>query len=154
MKQVFKLPKLLKLPKPPKYGGFTLIEAIIVVAILTALTASAIYALSPGDKIASAEEAGLKQILISRVPTELTQHRLKNGDLSGFKLSDNSVVFMENWPGVKKTNKLKFTPTAQRLTLDMETTFDAANLMSTLAAMQSVNASITNKVLKVEYTIQ
>ncbi len=137
-----------------KHSGFTLIEVIIVVAVLAALTASAIYALSPGDKISSAEEAGLKQILISRVPTELTQHRLKNGDVSGFKLSANSVVFMENWPGVKKSNKLKFTPTAQKLTLEMETTFDATDLMNALAAMQNVTAGITSKVLKVEYTVQ
>ena len=142
------------LQRSTKHGGFTLIEVIIVVAVLTALTASAIYALAPGDKISSAEEAGLKQILISRVPTELTQHRLKNGDVSGFKLSDNSVVFMENWPGVKKSNKLKFTPTAQKLTLEMETTFDATNLMNTLTAMQNVTAGITSKVLKVEYTVQ
>ena len=148
MKHVFKLRRL------PRHGGFTLIEAIIVVAILAALTASAIYALAPGDKISSAEEAGLKQILISRVPTELTQHRLKSGDVSGFKLSDNSVVFMENWPGIKKSNKLKFTPTAQKLTLEMETTFDATNLKDSLVAMQNVTASITNKVLKVEYTVQ
>ena len=148
MKHAFNLQRL------PKHGGFTLIEAIIVVAILSALTASAIYALAPGDKISSAEEAGLKQILISRVPTELTQHRLKSSDVSSFRLSDNSVVFMENWPGVKKSNKLKFTPAAQKLTLEMETTFDATNLKDTLAAMQNVNASIASKVLKVEYTVQ
>ncbi len=142
------------LQRSTKHGGFTLIEVIIVVAVLAALTASAIYALAPGDKISSAEEAGLKQILISRVPTELTQHRLKNGDVSGFKLSDNSVVFMENWPGVKKSNKLKFTPTAQKLTLEMETTFDATNLMNSLAAMQNVTAGISSKVLKVEYTVR
>ena len=137
-----------------KQHGFTLIEVIIVVAILSALTASAIYALSPGDKISSAEESGLKQILISRVPTELTQHRLKNADISAFKFSNNSVAFMKAWPGVKDTNKLKFTPTAQKLTLEMETTFDASDLKDTLSAMQNVTASITSKVLKIEYIIQ
>ena len=137
-----------------KQHGFTLIEVIIVVAILSALTASAIYALSPGDKISSAEETGLKQILISRVPTELTQHRLKNADISGFKFSDDNVAFMEAWPGVKKVNKPKFTAAAQKLTLEMETTFDASDLEDTLSAMQNVNASITSKVLQVVYTIQ
>ena len=148
MKKVFNLQKL------SKSGGFTLIEAIIVVAVLAALTASAIYALSPGDKISSAEEAGLRQILVSRIPTELTQHRLKNDDLSGFKIADNSVAFMQNWPGVKTSNKLKFTPTAPKLTLEMETTFDATNLAGTLAAMPNVTASIASQVLKIEYTIQ
>ena len=137
-----------------KQRGFTLIEVIIVVAILAALTASAIYSLSPGDKILSAEEAGLKQILISRVPTELVQYRLKNDDVSGFKLSDNSVAFMGAWPGIKKTNKLKFTPAAQKLTLEMETKFDADNLKNTLNAMQNVTAAVTNKVLKIEYNVQ
>ena len=140
--------------KYKKQSGFTLIEVIIVVAILSALTASAIYALSPGDKISSAEETGLKQILISRVPTELTQHRLENGDISGFQLSADSLAFMRAWPGVKNTNKLKFTPTTQKLTLEMETTFDADDLRSTLATMQNVTAGITNKVLKVEYNVQ
>ena len=143
-----------KHPKPSTQSGFTLIEVIIVVAILSALTASAIYALSPGDKISSAEETGLKQILISRVPTELTQHRLSNADISGFELSDDSTAFMEAWPGVKKTNKLKFAPAAQKLTLEMETTFNASDLKDTLEAMQNVTAGITNKVLKIEYTIQ
>lgn len=143
-----------KLKRLSEQGGFTLIEVIIVVAILAALTASTIYALSPGDKISSAEEAGLKQILMSRVPTELTQHRLKNGDVSGFKLSDDNVAFISAWPGVKKTKSVKFTPAAQKLVLEMETTFDASDLRSTLAAMQNVTAAITNKVLKIEYTIQ
>ena len=140
--------------KPTKQSGFTLIEVIIVVAILSALTASAIYAISPGDKISSAEETGLKQILISRVPTELTQHRLKNGDISTFKLSSNNVAFMKAWPGVKTTPDPEFTIAAQKLTLEMETTFNASDLSSTLAAMQNVNASITNDVLKIEYTVQ
>ena len=140
--------------KSSKRSGFTLIEVIIVVAILSALTASAIYALSPGDKISSAEETGLKQILISRVPTELTQHRLKNGDISTFKLSNNNVAFMKAWPGVKTTPNPKFTVAPQKLTLEMETTFNASDLKDTLGSMQNVTAGITNKVLKIEYTIQ
>ena len=140
--------------KPSTQSGFTLIEVIIVVAILSALTASAIYALSPGDKISSAEETGLKQILISRVPTELTQHRLSNGDISTFKLSDDSTAFMGAWPGVKKNNKLKFTPAAQKLTLEMETSFNASDLKDTLGSMQNVTARLTNKVLIIEYNVQ
>ena len=144
--------KILKLKKST---GFTLIEVIIVVAILSALTASAIYSLAPGDKITSAEETGLKQILISRVPTELIQHRLKNSDVSAFKLAVNSAAFMQAWPGVKTTNKLKFTPAATKLTLEMETTFDATSLASTLSTMQNIAANVdSNKVLKVEYTVQ
>ena len=137
-----------------KHNGFTLIEVIIVVAILSALTASAIYSLAPGDKITTAEEAGLKQILISRVPTELIQHRLKNGDVSAFKLASNSTAFMGAWPGVKTNNKLKFTPAAKKLTLEMETTFDATSLESTLDTMPNVVADVSNNVLKVEYTVQ
>ena len=146
--------QLYYLEKTSSQRGFTLIEVIVVVAILAALTASAIYALSPGDKISLAEETGLKQILISRVPTELTQHRLKNADISGFELSDDSEAFMAAWPGVKKNNKLKFTAAAQKLTLEMETTFDASDLKDTLTAMQNVTASIASKVLKIEYNIQ
>ena len=146
--------QLCNLKKLARQRGFTLIEVIIVVAILAALTASSIYALSPGDKILSAEETGLKQILISRVPTELTQYRMENGSLTNFKLSDDSVAFMKSWPGVKGNNKVKFTPAAQKLTIEMETTFNATNLESTLKAMQNVTASITNKVLTVEYNIQ
>ena len=141
--------------KLKRHKGFTLIEVIIVVAILSALTASAIYSLSPGDKITSAEETGLKQILISRVPTELIQHRLKKGDVSGFKLSTGGdVAFMQAWPGVKAASTPKFTPAATKLTLEMETTFNATNLMNTLKAMQNVDASIANKALKVVYTVQ
>ena len=146
--------QLCNIKKISHLRGFTLIEVIIVVAILSALTASAIYALSPGDKIQVAEETGLKQILISRVPTELTQHRLKNGNLSTFRFATNNVAFMKAWPGVKDTNKLKFTPASQKLTLEMETTFDASNLRDTLSSMQHVSASITNRVLKVDYNIQ
>jgi len=131
--------------------GFTLIEVIIVVAILAALAASAIYALSPGDKISAAEETGLRQILVSRVPTELTQHRLKNSDISKFKFSSDNVAFMKNWPGVLEP---KFTIAQRKLTLEMETTFDAAALRDTLTTMQGVTASINSaKVLKVEYKV-
>ena len=143
-----------KIFKAKKSTGFTLIEVIIVVAILSALTASAIYSLAPGDKITSAEETGLKQILISRVPTELVQHRLKNGDVSAFKLADDNAAFMQEWPGVKATNKLKFTSAAQKLDLEMETTFDATKLAKTLDTMPNVAAKVETKVLKVEYNIQ
>ena len=140
--------------KLKRHKGFTLIEVIIVVAILSALTASAIYSLSPGDKITSAEETGLKQILISRVPTELIQYRLTNGSVKDFKLSSNSVAFMKAWPGVKATPDPKFALAAPTLTLEMQTTFDATKLEEILDTMPNITAKVTNKVLKVEYTVK
>ena len=59
---------------------------------------------------------------------------------------------MKNWPGVIKTPK--FTIATRKLTLEMETTFDATALKDTLTTMQGVTASINSeKVLKVEYDV-
>lgn len=140
--------------KTIKQRGFTLVEVIIVVAILSALTAAAIYALAPGDKISSAEEAGLTQILVSRIPAELVQYKLKNNSLTGFKFSSDNKSFIEAWPGVKAGTKNKFTVKPTELVLEIEASFDTAELVRLLRAMQNVGVSTkSGNVVVVTYTL-
>ena len=134
--------------------GFTLVEVIIVVAILAALTAATLYALAPGDKISSAEEAGLTQILVSRIPAELVQYKLKNKSLTGFKFSDNNISFIQAWPGIKTGTKNKVTVKATQLALEVQISFDTTKLVSLLQEMRHVTVSTkSDNVLVVTYTI-
>ena len=62
-----------------KHDGFTLVEILIAVAILTLLTSAAIYSINSTGKISVADELLLRQVLTNYIPEQVKRYYL-SGD--------------------------------------------------------------------------
>ena len=85
-------------------NGFTLIEILISIAILSVLASIAIYSVKINDKISEAEALELRQILISYVPQQIKLYYPRGDYLAWTRRISEIHSEMADWPHLQKAS--------------------------------------------------
>lgn len=136
------------------HGGFTLIEVLIAVAIVTILTVLGFY-ITGSEEMTDAEVAVARSILFTRVPQEVVRHHVANNGIeAGFEISgagdgDN----LPNFPGAG-TAAVSVDATADEVEITL-TGYDAAIEARILDGLDSLDiATRTSGTPSVTYSLR
>lgn len=140
--------------------GFTLIEVILVIAILAIITSATIFGINAKDKIATAEVLALQQILIVQIPKEIQKYYVRNNSSAWTQRLAEIQVEMEQWPGLDTTKRKRATVyDGNGLMLQFETQYGQsinAQLRATLKRspmVVSINSASSNQLFKIRYRL-
>ena len=140
--------------------GFTLIELMIVVAILVIIISAFYWMSSPQSKIKDTNFLALKQVLIVNIPQELNKYYLRSSTASWRTKVSEIEGEMEDWVGLEEDSPSAKVYSTRGLKLSFTTNLDEdhnnelKDLLKKLPMVQSVEVSDTdNKKFVVKYKI-
>ena len=86
-----------------RHYGFTLLEVLVAIAILTVLASVAVYNVKAGNKISEAETLVLRQALVSYIPEQIKLYYLTRDHAAWSDRVKQIQNEMLNWPLLQNT---------------------------------------------------
>ncbi|MBC6413900.1 MAG: prepilin-type N-terminal cleavage/methylation domain-containing protein [Chromatiales bacterium] len=130
-----------------KNYGFTLIEILIAIAVIAVLSSVAIYNVNFTDKVSTADELLLKQVLTDYIPQQVMLYYLSTDSTAWADKVAQIQNEMASWQHIKKTSAIARVYKGDGIELNFNTVYEEQernkqlrDLLATLPMVESATA--------------
>ena len=139
-------------------NGFTLIEILVSVAILSVLASIAIYSVKVSDKISETEALGLRQTLINYIPEQVKLYYLRGDSTAWSNRVSEIRSEMANWPHLQKASGIATVYKIDGIELKFKTTYQEEGrnnqLRDILMKSSLIETAVNSGYRKQQFTVK